>query len=46
VERGAGALFVGTRSFTNSHREAIVVLAPIALFRRSIRCANSSRSTG
>jgi putative ABC transport system substrate-binding protein len=27
VERGAGALFVGTGSFTNSHREAIVVLA-------------------
>jgi putative ABC transport system substrate-binding protein len=27
VERGAGALFVGTGSFTNSHREAIVALA-------------------
>jgi len=27
VERGAGALFVGTGAFTNSHREAIVALA-------------------
>jgi putative ABC transport system substrate-binding protein len=27
VECGAGALFVGTGSFTNSHREAIVALA-------------------
>jgi putative ABC transport system substrate-binding protein len=27
VERRAGALFVGTGAFTNSHREAIVVLA-------------------
>jgi putative ABC transport system substrate-binding protein len=27
VERGAGALYVGTGAFTNSHREAIVALA-------------------
>jgi putative tryptophan/tyrosine transport system substrate-binding protein len=27
IERGAGALFVGTGAFTNSHREAIVSLA-------------------
>jgi len=27
VERGAGALFVGTGAFANSHREAIVALA-------------------
>src|SRR5262249_21596085 len=27
VERGAGALLVGTGAFTNSHREAIVALA-------------------
>ncbi len=27
VKRGAGALFVGTGAFTNSHREAIVALA-------------------
>ena len=27
AERGAGALFVGTGAFTNSHREAIVALA-------------------
>src|SRR5262245_54983419 len=27
IERGAGALFVGTGAFTNSHREAIVALA-------------------
>jgi putative ABC transport system substrate-binding protein len=27
VDRGAGALFVGTGAFTNSHREAIVALA-------------------
>src|SRR5262245_66606431 len=27
IERNAGALFVGTGAFTNSHREAIVSLA-------------------
>src|SRR5262249_45800151 len=42
IERGTGALFVGTGAFTNSHREAIVSLAARhAPYPPCIRCANS-----
>src|SRR5262249_11151520 len=39
VERGTGALLVGTGAFTNSHREAIVALAA----RRAIQAMYSRR---